>query len=302
MADVQDHSNLTDKVVFLRLAFGVLGNTRKVTTEILNTDADKKLLKVQKELLDSPELDAIIKADGRIRAFLKDYCLPGYTGFLMLPNALIDIVAPELQTYAEVTRPALVDIFLAAYPQLCVNASQNLGSLHNPSDYASIQTVQSKFYFDYQYLSFSVPDAAKYKGLAAKAEEQFQAKLEEAGQAVTILMRQTLLELVDHLKIALEPRGDGKPKRLFSSTVDNIQEFMNTFKARNITNDGDLEKIVDDLQDLIHPGFSVDVLKEDAQFKTDFHGKISSITSQLNDLVEVVPGRKFKVLEQEEGI
>ncbi len=88
--------------------------------------------------------------------------------------------------------------------------------------------------------------------------------------------------------------------RLFSSTVDNIQEFMNTFKARNITNDGDLEKIVDDLQNLIHPGFSVDVLKEDASFKTDFHGKIADITSKLNNLVEVVPGRKFKQLEQEE--
>lgn len=299
MTNIEDRSTIVDKVVFVRLAFGVLGNTRKVTTEILNTDADKKLLKVQKELLDSPELDAIIKADGRIRAFLKDYCLPYDTGFLMLPNELIDIVAPELQTYAEVTRPALVEAFMTAYPQLCVDASKNLGSLHNPGDYAGINEVKSKFYFDYQYLSFSVPDVAKYKGLAAKAEEQFQAKLEEASQAVTVLMRQTLLELVDHLKVALEPRGDGKPKRLFASTVDNIQEFMNTFKARNITNDKDLEKVVDDLQSLIHPGFSVDVLKEDAQFKTDFHGKIAAITSELNGLVEVVPGRKFKTLEQE---
>ena len=300
MADIQDRSTIVDKVVFVRIAFGVLGNTRKVTTEILNTDADKKLLKVQKELLDSPELDAITKADGRIRAFLKDYCLPYDTGFLMLPNELIDIVAPELQIYAEVTRPALVDTFLAAYPQLCVNASQNLGSLYNPGDYAGIETVKSKFYFDYQYLSFSVPDVAKYKGLAAQAEKQFQAKLEEASQAVTVLMRQTLLELVDHLKIALEPSKNGKKKKIFASTVDNIQEFMNTFKARNITNDEDLAKVVNDLQDLIHPGFSVYVLKEDAQFKTDFHGKIADITSQLNGLVEVIPGRKFKTLAQEE--
>lgn len=296
MTDIQDKSSIIDKVVFVRLAFGVLGNTRQVTKEILHTDADKKLLKVQKSLLDSPELEAIRKADGRIRAFLKDYCLPYDSGVLMLPSDLIEIVAPEIKTYAEITRPALVDTFIAAYPDLCLKASAELGSLHNPTDYPSIETVKDKFYFDYQYFTFAPPDALKYKGLAAEAEKQFQAKLEEASQSITALMRQTLLELVDHLKVALEPSADGKPKRLFSSTVDNIQEFLNTFKARNITNDADLAKVVSDLEEVIHPGFSVDTLKADASFKEDFHTKIAGITAQLGELVEVVPTRKFKNL------
>lgn len=299
MPNIKDHSAIVNQVVFVRLSFGVLGNSKQVKEDILTTDADRAFLKVNKELLESPELKAIIKADANLRGWLKDRCLPYDTGFMLLPKGMVDSVAPVLSDYQEVIRPDLVKKFLEAYPLRCEEATQSLGSLHKASEYPSIEEVKEKFYFDYQYLTFATPDAEKFQGIAAKADEQFKARLEEASISITILMRETLLGLVDHLKIALEPSKDGKKKRVFASSITNIQDFLDTFKARNITQDSDLEAIVADLENMIHPGFDVDVLKQDESFKTDFHGKLSEITSNLKEIVEVKPGRKFKFSEEE---
>ena len=299
MPNIKDHSAIVNQVVFVRLSFGVLGNSKQVKEDILTTDADRKFLKVNKELLESPELKAIVKADANFRAWLKDRCLPYDPGFMLLPKDMIDFVAPVIAEYQEVTRPKFVQAFLDAYPLRCEEASQSLGSLHKPSEYLSLAEVKEKFYFDYQYLTFATPDAEKFKGIAEKADAQFKARLEEASISITILMRETLLDLVNHLKVALEPSGDGKKKRIFASSVTNIQDFLDTFKARNITQDSDLEAIVADLENMIHPGFDVDVLKQDEQFKTDFHGKLSAITTNLSEIVENKPGRKFKFSETE---
>ena len=61
--------NITDKTMFLRVNFRVMGNVKKVANNVvLNEQAQSEvspgLLKVQKTLLDSPELRAIAKLDG----------------------------------------------------------------------------------------------------------------------------------------------------------------------------------------------------------------------------------------------
>lgn len=297
-AAIQDRSSLIDKVVFLRVSFGVPGNTKKVKgEEVLNTDGDKDMFKVQKTLLDSPELEAIKKADGRIYNWLRGLCLPYDQGFMMLPHGLTEDVDKQLTHYATVDRPALVKTFVEVYPDRYKEAAMYLGSQFNPSDYASPESVSDKFYFHYQYLSFAPAETFASQEMREKADKQFQEKLTQVSDEITVLMRGTLLDLVQHLKEALEPSGDGKKKRLFASTVTNIQDFLNTFKARNITNDAELEKVVNELAVVIHPGFSVDTLKNDDVFKKEFHGTMENMTSKLVSLTEVIPGRKFKNVE-----
>ena len=66
-----DVSGLSSQVMFLQLRAGLLGNSRKMGGDIFNTPGtDVAWLSANKKLLESPQLDAIRKADMRIRQWL----------------------------------------------------------------------------------------------------------------------------------------------------------------------------------------------------------------------------------------
>src|SRR5579871_6330816 len=152
-APVSDISNLADKTVFLRVSFGLFGNSRKVDGDgILHTDADTALLKVTKALLESQELEAIRKADADMKKYLTSHCLPFDAGIRLVPVGMIGTVEAKLAEYAQ-ERTKLVDAFIAVYPALCQTAATRLRELYKPSDYPNADEVRSRFVFDWQYVS-----------------------------------------------------------------------------------------------------------------------------------------------------
>jgi|GEM_PF-4485440 len=305
-AKITDATKIIDKTVFLRTAFHVLGNTKKVSNSVLasNNSANTRLVKIQKTLLESKELDAIRSADGQMRAYLYNVCLPyGDMGILLLSRELVDSVTDRCEAFID-ERNELVNAFIEAYPALCDNAKNELEKLahelglsvellYSAADYPSVQSLKSFFSFEYQYFSFSVP-AGMNEETYQKEVSKAQAKIEQAVEGIVLALRENFFELVNHLQTALEPNADGKPKRLFASTVTNLQDFLDTFKARNVTNDADLDALVNEVQKIIHPNLSVDVIKKDESFKTSIHEKMEDISGKLSKLVEITPGRKFR--------
>src|SRR5262249_18702935 len=68
---IQDQGvDLAKKTVCIKMRLSTMGNTRKVSTSQIESDADKDLLRVSNHLLDSAELKAIGRFDGEIRRFL----------------------------------------------------------------------------------------------------------------------------------------------------------------------------------------------------------------------------------------
>jgi len=293
-ADVKDVTDIVNKTVFLKVRFGSLGNYRKVSDSVLNTDADKELLKVSKTLLDSEELEAIRKADGKLRTYLYQTCLPFDIGIMLLPTGLISTVQAKLIEYKQ-QREQLVSNFVAAYPSLCEKASMRLGSLYNPLDYPSSEVVSSKFVFDWQYISFSVP--GQLKGVSAElfsAEQQKVEKLmNQAAEDITLLMRQTLLEMVSNLQERLSTKDDGKPKVLRESTIKNLQNFLNTFDLRNVTNDKELAAQVAKCRALV-AGTNAEALRNSDVFREKIRTGMSEISSALSTMVVEKAGRKFR--------
>ncbi len=292
-AQIKDSSSLVDKVVLFTMSFGSMGNTRKAPREMLSTDADTALFKVNKTLLDSPELKDITRADAALRTYIYSLCHPLDCGIMVLERSLVDKVQKTLQEYSEY-RKSLVEKFIAVYPLRVEETAKRLGSQANLHDYLSVDEVASKFTFDWQYLSFRVPDELKhtetYKAEQAKIVEKVNAVTDE----ITMVMRQNLLELVTHLKTALEPSEDGKTKRLHNTAITHVQEFLESFASRNITNDAELEKLVNDAKLLLHSGVDADTIKQDENFKATIHSGMETIANELTKLVEVVPSRKFR--------
>jgi hypothetical protein len=316
-------SPITDKSVFLKLSFGVPGNSKKIPAsniqlisesvtvnpseiadstvvdlaeKAVNHGGKSNRIKAQKTLLDSPELKAIQDADTEIRQWVDKHCVPWDVGVRLLPHANLDSVGTKLDEYESTVRPPLVAAFMAAYPQRRTEALEELGKLGiaDSSDYPSESVMLSKFYFKYSVYTVSLPEVLKQKGMYDKANAKLQAQMIEASNEITAFMRQTLYELTAHLADVLTPNADGKPKRLFNTAITNITEFLDSFPARNITEDSELSAIVTNLRGMLKSDIQADILKKDMSLKDQIKDQMTAVSAELKNLVEVIPGRKIR--------
>jgi hypothetical protein len=293
LMNVSDASELVNKTVFLKTRFGAMGNSRKVSGDVLDTDANKERLKVSKTLLDSPELDAIKKADGKMRQWLYNTCLPFDMGIMLLPIGLIETAEEKMKSYRE-ERSKLVEEFLAVYPSLQDSAAQQLGSLYNASDYPVAEEIRQKYTFEWQYTTFTVPGSLKNisAALFEAEKEKMQETIANATADITALMRETLHKLVGHLQERLAPGDEGKPKILKESAIKNLNEFLDTLDLRNVTGDKELAAQGARARALVN-GISAKSLKSNDELRSQILNGLDGIMDSLNDMVEVKPGRKF---------
>jgi hypothetical protein len=291
----QPDQDLAATTVNLKLRFGLLGNSRKVNTAQVTVDADKDQIRVSKHLLESKELDAIRQADGAVRRELDNYCLPGFDiGLRLLPWPAVEQVTKRLKQYA-IDRERLVDAFIEAYPALCQEAAASLRSLYNAKDYPPADYVRSKFHFSYQYLSFGTPQGLEDVNREIFAEEREKAAtvLRDATTEARDFMRATVAEMVTHLRDRLTPGADGKPKRLHATAVSNLQQFLDTFNIRNVSNDRELAAEIDKMRGLLQ-GTDAEELRKDGDWRATVSTKLAEIETSLSGMVENRPGRKYR--------
>jgi hypothetical protein len=293
--DIQEPgTDLARKTVFIKLHLGLLGNSRKVSSSQVEVDADKALIRVSKNLLDSPELQAIRSLDGDIRRYLYDTCLPFDVGIHLLPLGLIEAVDERLREF-KAQRDELVDAFLLAYPRLCQEAAVRLRTLYNPTDYPPVEEVRGCFSLSWQYISYGVPEQ-----LGEISARIFETEREKAAEAMSQacdeiqqVMRASLLEMVNHLRDRLADQPDGKPQRLRESTVQKLREFLTTFNLRNVVDDQELKEQVERAQALLE-GVSTDELRNMPLVRASVREGMANIAAQMDVLVNDRVSRKFR--------
>lgn len=308
--EVKQKGSIIEQTMLLRLNFRLHGNSKKVSSAVVCPGANAKLLKVQKTLLESKELDAIRSADANFKKSIGFLCLPyDDMGIRLVPKTNVAKAYNMIVNYRDNDRPVLIDTFITAYPSLCELAKEKLQlladelnvmfeELYNPADYPPVEEVKAAFGFDYDIFELSVPDELKIAGKYEEATKDLESKIAVVSDEITIVMRQALLDLVNHLKEMLEPREDGKKKRLHETAVSSIQDFLTSFSARNITNDVELAAVVARVHDLTKD-VDVAAMRKDDAFKSTLHDNMETIAGELTKLVEVVPGRKFRTVTPE---
>jgi len=286
--------DLARKTVFVKLRLGLLGNSRKVSSAQVEVDADKNLIRVTKTLLDSPELQAIRTLDGEVRHFLYDMSLPFEVGIHLLPLGLVEGVDEKLREFKG-KRGELVESFLNAYPRLCQEAAGRLRTLYNPADYPPVDEVRSHFTFNWQYVSYGVPDQLREISAQIFHEEREKAvvTMSEACSEIQQVMRASLLELVGHLRDRLADQEDGKPERLRESTVQKLRDFLGTFDLRNVVNDQELKEQVERARALL-VGTTTDAIRNTTELRSRVRGGMADIADRLGTMVSDRVGRKFR--------
>lgn len=292
-------AGIMSKAVCLLVELRRLGNSRRTPSGSVVTDADRDMFRVNKSLLDSPELKKIAQLDGELRRYVASRCLPSMfkTGVYLLPNGLIEEVDARIETFA-IERAALVEDFAAVYESQKAAAADKLKSMYNPLDYAATaEEVRAAFSVRTQYVAFDTPGTLRdikraiFEREASKAAAQWTEALSECRQ----VLRAELASLIDHALDRLTPGADGKPRVFRDSLIKNLDEFFGTFNARNsIGEDADLDALVAQARTILG-GVSPDELRKSEAARSDVLSRLAQVKGQLDTMIIEKPSRGFMV-------
>lgn len=307
-----------DNSICLKLSFSRLGTKRSVKKSQVaekaqgektdGTDvpvavyADTSMVHVGKDILDSPELRAILSHHISIRTWVVARSVPSplfKVGVFVLPVTLLDEVYAYLEQELAVDMK-LRDAFYAEYERLKGEAQTRLKELYNPADYPPVERLAAAFSITWSLIEWSTPGKLKKLNKALYDKEKAKAEAEWANATLTIrdALRVSMADLVDHFMERLSGDEDGKPKRLHEKRVKDLNEFMELFKARNLTGDADLAGLVEKAQKIMS-GVDVTSLRGDADIRQRVTEGFTEIKAALDTMVEDLPSRKFALGDDE---
>ena len=294
--------DITDRTVMLSVDFHRIGNSRRLPKGDFSVDADKSMVRANKQLLKSAELKAISRFDGQVRDYIATRALPSMFkgGFWVVPIDLLEQLDAKLTEFAAERQP-LVDGFVEAYPGLMEAAKESLRGIYRESDYMSEDQVREEFKFSWRYVSFGVPEQleAIKESIFEREKEKAIAHWESATSEVQNLLRASMQELVEHMAERLEPAEDGKPKVFKETTVGNLHEFIEMFDARNVTDDAELKALVDKAKGLLE-GVDGTSIRSNFEIAEKMKAGMAELKTSLASMVIAKPTRKIRY-DDEEG-
>ena len=118
-------------------------------------------------------------------------------------------------------------------------------------------------------------------------------RMAEAYTEVRQVLRQAMVELVEHLRDRLTDQSDGTQQRLRESTVQKLREFLETFDFRNVTDDQELKEQVERARNLLS-GTTTDAIRNTAELRVRVREGMTEIVQRLETMVSDRVGRKFR--------
>jgi hypothetical protein len=298
--DIQPVDSEPDKqaTVLLDVSIRKPGKTRKADLGKIDAgDTEKTLLRLSKQLLDSDELRAIDTADNAFKQWLYTRAVPGApfrAGIHVIPARLISEVDTKLAIY-QANRERLIERFLLAYPQRIAEARERLGAQFKGTDYPPKEALKAAFRVDFSYFTFETPQslAGISKELFDREKDKAREVWQQAQDDMREAMRACFAELVDHMRDRLKTADDGKPRIFRDSLVANLKDFLSTFPARDITNDGELAALCDRARSLLD-GIEPDDLRKQEPLRENVRASMDEIKRDLDAAVTAASTRRRK--------
>jgi hypothetical protein len=162
----------------------------------------------------------------------------------------------------------------------------------NPLDYPSAERVAAAFVLEWQYIEFGTPGKLRQISSALFDEEREKAARQwaDATAVVRQTLRESMADLIAHLVERLAGDKDGKPKVFRNSIITNLNEFLEVFNARNITDDQQLAALVDKARRLIS-GVDAETLRESKNVRETVRTGFAKIQTALNGMLVDKPKR-----------
>lgn len=293
-------TNVKQDSVLLRLAFHRVGNERKASMQTVQTDADKKRLKMTKKLFQCAEYRAISTFDNQIKQWVNSRAIAaqiGYKGISLLPLALLPEVERHLEE-ASIERKELVVRFLEVYNEERVEAREKLKEFFRESDYPDIPEVEDAFGMEWWYVVFEVPKNLPEE-LQEREREKLQERFNDMENQIQSALRQSFFELTKRLTDSLKPGPNGKKRRFHSSGITNLMDFLELFSARNVTDDVELEELAKQARQVVIDA-DPDEIRKNPDLRKDLEKSMTEVTQAAVALIGEDQLRKFNFDEEED--
>jgi len=296
------------EAVCLSVKFGMLGTRRRIATESITTDADESMVHVAKDILESVELKRINQHRTLIRAYLDSRCLPSpfRAGVYLIRLSAISEVMDEVTRFEKIFFE-LVDQFVTFY-QVVFDSRHDetselrtrLGSLYDPGDYPTPEQVKKAFRFETSIWELGTPGALKAvnKALYDREVKKMENVWEQAKETVTNVMLSELRDMTARLTDRLTPGADGKVKIFRDSVVGNLQEWLDVFDKRALSDDTTLLASVQRARALVN-GIDPRTLRDGEAYKKELASEMKSLTEQLDKAIIERPGRQINLNDEE---
>lgn len=287
------------------------GNTRKVSIDRFKTKPEaegtdtqlaaaqdkraKERLKATKELIASEEYDAIKKFYAALAKWTANYSVPSFfkDGFRLCRPEAVETIEERYKLAVTTELPALVAKLIAAYPGHVITSRAVLEpvGMFDPNDYPATEELAEKFNIHWNWLSFTVPEGLPPE-LRQAETEKLQRQFADAGDQITQALRESFQTMIAHAADKLTTAPGEKPKTFRDSTIGNIQEFLDTFAARNLMNDSELEKLVTQARGLL-VGLTPQKLRDLAAVRENTRKQFEAIKTSLDGLIVTKASRRF---------
>jgi len=273
-----------------------------VVNPAVHTDITQ--LRISKLVLDCPELKEIEQYDGRIRRYMQTKALPSMFSAGVYLTAIADVpeVVHVLRNYESGRKP-LVATFLARYEAIKTAQKEKLGDLYEERDYPPVEVVARAFSMSFHLVSYAVPEKVKEisKELYAHEEQKAIERCVAATEEIQAALRVNFAELVNSAVAKLTGSDDGKKKTFKPEKLKKLQDFVATFKNRNVADDAEMEGLVAKAQELLD-GVDPETLKNDQDYRDRLRHGFEEVKATLDTMVEVISERKFRLDLDEEPV
>jgi hypothetical protein len=281
------------RAIALRLSLNRIGSRRAVNNDDVDLgDAESDRISITKEILQSPELNAIRNHDLETRAAIRVRSLPSLlgSGWYLIPVAAVDPIDEFIRARAD-ARADLVEALVAALPELKKASEAALGHLWDAAQFPDAGLVRDKSRVAFKYVTFDTPATLKGISSALLAREVQKAKVEAASarDAAVALLRDEMKRAVAVLADAFVPGPNGRKKGLKPATLDKVTQALDLFAARNIAQDDQLAAFVAQAKALIS-GKDAATIKAEAQ-DGGIIAQFQAIKASVSTLVEEGPSR-----------
>lgn len=243
--------SLTEKamVVYLNIsAWTARKYDQRVSKEIEDKYDSEDAGRYNKLLIAKASIHNIQRIVSEARTFHYENTLPWLdNGGRLLPAANYFDYVNAIQKFHDQYENE-VENFIRAYPALKSEAQHRLNSMYDEEDYPDVLTLSTKYSFSTQVSPVPVADDFRVnlnddeiEAIKASIEKQVQESTESAMH--DLWMR--LFKVVQHMAERLS-KEDNKFK---NSLVNNINELCELLPKLNITNDPELAKSVQEIED-----------------------------------------------------
>ncbi len=278
---------LSENTVLLDCTISAFGNRGKIRSDLLGTNADKRLLHAHKTLLDSKEMRKVMSHLRKVRSVIRGSSVPSvFSGGVHLCSiSAVQRIDDYLQDATEKLGPLLNDLE-NTLEDAKRQARERLADLYSEGDYPSGDTLQRYFSIRWRWLAFETPGKLALVDPLILARETEKAKdaIQDSVLEICDLLRTEFSALLENLVKRLGSDPEGKPLIFKEATVRNLSDFCDFFDTRNVVNDQALQDLVEKTRALLS-GVDAKTLRGDSTVRQQAKKQFDSV---LND-VELLP-------------